>query len=430
MIFLNKFKLGKEKENFETIRINIQNGIEFKGTNLWILIFAILIASLGLNVNSTAVIIGAMLISPIMGPIIGVGFGMAINDLALLQKSFASYIFAAIVGLATSTVFFIISPIDEAHSEILSRTAPTIYDVLIALFGGFAGILAISSKVKGNVIPGAAISTALMPPLCTAGYGLATLQFQFFFGAFYLFIINTVFISLAALITSLFLKFPFTQLPEKKDELKAKKIVFVIVIITLLPSIYLSYDMIQQRKFKQNANHFIEIEAIFPQDFLLKKSIDTNKKIITLTYGGNTIDTTEIIKLRNKLPHYYLDNTTLVIKQGFTNIKESNEHTVQLSLEFLKKENQIKILQKKTDSLKEQNLLGKQVFNELKIHYPSIVSYALQPTTYHHTNSIEHPLWIAILNSKKKWQEKDKEKITHWLKVRLNIKQIKIYFEN
>ena len=187
MNFLDNFKLADEKEDFPTVSDNIQNSIDFKGTNLWILIFAIFIASLGLNVNSTAVIIGAMLVSPLMGPIIGLGFGMAINDLSLLKKSFFSYLFAAGVGLATSTVFFALSPINEAHSEILARTSPNIYDVLIALFGGLAGILAISSKLKGNVIPGVAIATALMPPLCTAGYGLATLQFPFFFGAFYLF---------------------------------------------------------------------------------------------------------------------------------------------------------------------------------------------------------------------------------------------------
>ncbi len=278
MNYLNNFRLGNEKEVFEIVSENIQNGIHFRGTNLWILIFAIFIASLGLNVNSTAVIIGAMLVSPLMGPIMGLGFGMAINDLLLLKKSFFPYLFSAAVGLTTSTIFFLISPINEAHSEILARTSPNIYDVLIALFGGFAGILATSSKLKGNVIPGVAIATALMPPLCTAGYGLATLQFQFFFGAFYLFIINTVFIALATLFTTRFLKFPYKHLPKLEYEIKAKKNVWGVVIITLLPSIYFGYDIVQRNKFMQNANQFVEIEAIFPNDYLLKTKIDPKGK--------------------------------------------------------------------------------------------------------------------------------------------------------
>jgi uncharacterized hydrophobic protein (TIGR00271 family) len=205
--FFDKFKLNAEKEELQTVIANIDAGVVFRGTNLWVLIFAIFVASLGLNVNSTAVIIGAMLISPLMGPIMGIGLGIGINDVALLRKAVYNYSIATGVALTTSTIFFLISPLDDAHSEILARTSPNIYDVLIALFGGFAGILATSSKQKGNVIPGVAIATALMPPLCTAGYGLATLQFSYFIGAFYLFIINTVFIALATFIIVRFLHF-------------------------------------------------------------------------------------------------------------------------------------------------------------------------------------------------------------------------------
>jgi uncharacterized hydrophobic protein (TIGR00271 family) len=174
--FFDKFKLNAEKEELQTVITNIDNGVVFRGTNLWVLIFAIFVASLGLNVNSTAVIIGAMLISPLMGPIMGIGLGIGINDVPLLRKAIYNFLIATGVALTTSTIFFLLSPLNEAHSEILARTSPTIYDVLIALFGGFAGIIATSSKQKGNVIPGVAIATALMPPLCTAGYGLATLQ--------------------------------------------------------------------------------------------------------------------------------------------------------------------------------------------------------------------------------------------------------------
>lgn len=183
--FLEKLNILNERETYANVKSNIDKSASAEGTNLWILFFAILIASLGLNTNSTAVVIGAMLISPLIGPIIALGFGVATNDFPLIRKATISYLLSTVVGILASTLYFWASPIADAHSEILSRTSPTIYDVLIAFIGGFAGVIAISSKQKGNVIPGVAIATAIMPPLCTAGYGLATGQFQFFFGAFY-----------------------------------------------------------------------------------------------------------------------------------------------------------------------------------------------------------------------------------------------------
>lgn len=430
MNFLDKFRLANEKEDFKIVSQNILNGIEFKGTNLWILIFAIFIASLGLNVNSTAVIIGAMLVSPLMGPIIGLGFGMAINDIVLLKKSFISYSFAAAVGLAASTVFFLFSPINDAHSEILARTSPNIYDVLIALFGGFAGILAVSSKLKGNVIPGVAIATALMPPLCTAGYGLATLQLPFFLGAFYLFLINTVFIALATLVTTRFLKFPFKHIPEPKDEIKAKRVVLGVVIVTLLPSLYFGYDMVQQNKFQRNVNQFIENEAVFPNDYLLKKDIDPKNKIITLTYGGQIIEESEISILKSKLSKYDLNNTTLEIRQGFAYLNENkeNQQITQLSLALFEKENQIKFLESQLDSLNSQEKTNNQIFKELKTLYPNTSSFSLKQAI-RYTEEGNNKILIAIITSKSEWDEQEKIKIEDWLKVRMEINDLKIYFE-
>ncbi len=430
MNILDNFRLKGEKEDFQIVIDNIDKDVAFKGTNLWVLVFAIFIASLGLNVNSTAVIIGAMLVSPLMGPIMGLGLGMAINDLRLLKKALFNYLFAAGVGLITSTIFFSLSPLNEAHSEILARTSPNIYDVLIALFGGLAGIVATSSKQKGNVIPGVAIATALMPPLCTAGYGLATMQLEYFFGAFYLFLINTVFIALATLITVRFLKFPFKHLPDKKDEIRAKRIVWVIVLITLLPSIYFGYDIVQQNKFTQRANQFIEYEAIFPNDYLLKKNIDAKHKSITLTYGGQYIEEKDIGKLRSKLSQYSLPKNALEIQQGFAYLQENknNEQTNQLTIALAERENQIQLLKNKLDSLTSQNKLGKQIFKELKIQYPSLQSCILQ-TAINHTDSTDQNLWLAIVNSKTRWDKKDKVKIEKWLIVRLGVDRIMIDFE-
>ncbi|MBE0644722.1 MAG: DUF389 domain-containing protein, partial [Bacteroidetes bacterium] len=205
---IHYLNLDSDIEEFDRIHETITKDVIFKGTNLWILVFAIIVASVGLNMNSTAVIIGAMLISPLMGPINGMGYSIATYNFPLLRIAIKNFSFAVGASLLASTAYFAISPLSTAHSELLARTSPTIYDVLIALFGGLAGIVAISSKHKGNVIPGVAIATALMPPLCTAGYGLASAKFDFFFGAIYLFTINTVFIAISAVVVSQLLKFP------------------------------------------------------------------------------------------------------------------------------------------------------------------------------------------------------------------------------
>jgi len=273
----DKFKIDYEKEDLQAVIVSIENGVVFRGTNLWILIFAVFVASLGLNVNSPAVIIGAMLISPLMGPIMGIGLAVGMSDIRLLRKAMYNFTIATLVALSTSTLFFLISPLNDAYSELLARTTPTIYDVLIALFGGFAGIVATFSKQKGNVIPGVAIATALMPPLCTAGYGLATLQFNFFFGAFYLFIINAVFIALATFIIARLLHFPLTHLQNARADKIAQRIVWLIVIVTLLPSLYFGYDVVQRERFTKNANQFITNEAHFKDDYLLKEEIAERK---------------------------------------------------------------------------------------------------------------------------------------------------------
>ncbi|MDE6377384.1 MAG: TIGR00341 family protein, partial [Duncaniella sp.] len=198
--FVQYFSLNGYLVSQDEAEASIRDGVTFRGTNILILVIAIFIASLGLNTNSTAVIIGAMLISPLMGPIIGIGLGVGVQDFQLIKHSGRNLLMATTFSVLTSTLYFLISPVSEGHSELLARTSPTIYDVLIGFFGGAAGIIAIGSKSKGNVIPGVAIATALMPPLCTAGYGLATWQLNYFVGAFYLFLINSIYIALATFI--------------------------------------------------------------------------------------------------------------------------------------------------------------------------------------------------------------------------------------
>lgn len=416
------FKLDYEKEEYNTVIESITKGVIFQGTNLWILVFAIFIASLGLNINSTAVIIGAMLISPLMGPIMGLGLGTGINDLALVRKALSNYFFASVVGLITSTIYFSISPLNDAHSEILARTTPNIYDVLIALFGGLAGIVATSTKQKGNVIPGVAIATALMPPLCTAGYGLATFQFNYSIGALYLFIINTVFIALATFVTVRLLKFPFKHLPDEKAEKKSKRIIIAIVVITLLPSIYFGYDIVKNDKFIKEANRFIQTEAIFPGDYLLKKTIDEKEKSIELIFGGNEIKPAEIEKLKNKLKNYELEGTKLEIKQGFAYLKEEKKlnQVNPLSDVLAQKEKQLEIMNNKIDSIRTDSLNYIQLIKEAKTIYPDLKNISISPIVSTDNYSVTDSLVIAYLQTSKPMIKSERAKLQNWLKAKLN----------
>lgn len=430
--FFEKFKLHTEKEDLQTIVVSISNGVVFRGTNLWVLIFAIFVASLGLNVNSGAVIIGAMLISPLMGPIMGIGLGMGISDVSLLRKSIYNFGLATIVALTTSTLFFLISPLDDAHSEILARTSPTIYDVLIALFGGFAGIIATASKQKGNVIPGVAIATALMPPLCTAGYGLATLQFGFFVGAFYLYIINSVFIALATLIIVRFLHFPYKHEQTLRAEKTAHRIVWVVVLVTLLPSIYFGYDMVQRTRFTNNANNFITQEAHFTNDYLLNKKIDAKNRKITLVFGGKEISPQEIDELKKQLPKYGLDTAILEIKQGFAYLSDNNkietEEMEQLNKAMEVKDKQQKEAQATLDSVKRHEQLSKQVFSELKTQYPTIKNAILQPSVMVSDTS-KSKVFLVWLSIGSRLSNREKAKLENWLKVRLLQENLKLIFQ-
>ena len=432
--FFDKFKLNAEKEDLQTVISNIDAGVVFRGTNLWVLIFAIFVASLGLNVNSTAVIIGAMLISPLMGPIMGIGLGIGINDVALLRKAVYNYSIATGVALTTSTLFFLISPLDDAHSEILARTSPNIYDVLIALFGGFAGILATSSRQKGNVIPGVAIATALMPPLCTAGYGLATWQLSFFIGAFYLYIINTVFIALATFIIVRFLHFPYKHLQSKRADQIAQRIIWFVVLATLLPSVYFGYDMIQQNRFIKNANRFITNEAHFTNDYLLNKKIDAKNKKITLVFGGKEIAPEEILQLKSELKKYSLSNALLEVKQGFAYLSESkmnasNDELTQMTVALAEKEMQEKMLQSKMDSIDNLQKLKTQVYAELKAQYPNLKNAVIQPSVVLTDSSVTSRTFLVLLSISSRLSKQEKSKIENWLKVRLQQNNINLIFQ-
>ncbi|RYY54264.1 MAG: DUF389 domain-containing protein [Chitinophagaceae bacterium] len=432
--FFDKFRIHTEREEYPSVIKNIEAGVVFRGTNLWILIFAIFVASLGLNVNSPAVIIGAMLISPLMGPIMGIGLGMGINDLLTVKKALLNYVIATSVALATSTVFFLLSPLNDAHSEILARTSPNIYDVLIALFGGFAGIVATTSKQKGNVIPGVAIATALMPPLCTAGYGLATLQFTYFFGAFYLFIINTVFIALATLIIVRFSKFPVKRYQSHKAEKIAKRVTWLVVLITLLPSLYFGYDLVQQNRFTKQANLFVTNEANFPNDYLLNKKIDAKDRSIHLVYGGKQIADSEIKALEARLPNYGLSRADLQIRQGFAYLTDNttvdqNEQVTRLSEALTIRERQQQALQARLDSIDMPVKLGRQVYQEMKIQYPGITQAVMQPAYVMTDSNSSRRVFMVWVTMKGVIGNAGRDKMREWLKLRLQQPELNLIIQ-
>lgn len=424
--FISHFSLAHEKEDYEAVVGSVDRNIEFRGTNLWVLVFAIFIASLGLNVNSTAVVIGAMLVSPLMGPIMGLGLGMGINDLAMLRKALANLLLAVGIGLATSTIYFFLTPINDAQSELLARTSPNVYDVLIALFGGFAGILAMSSKQKGNVIPGVAIATALMPPLCTAGYGIANLNLRFVGGALYLFLINSVFIALATLLTVRTLKFPYKQLPDAESEVMTRRVVWAVVVVTLLPSIYFGYNVVQNNRFRRQADKFITHEAVFPNDFLLKKVIEPDKQLISLTYGGEYIEESVIEALRTKLPAYDLGAATLEIRQGFSYLNGNetrDDASIQLNQALAEREGEIRRLNERLGQIDAQKKLSAQVVSELRAQDANVVSGVIE-RSLRYSPEAEVQTWVALVDVAKRPEQAEIDTMKAWLKVRLQTESL------
>jgi len=425
------FNLEHELDDFDRIHETIKKDIVFKGTNLWILMFAIIVASVGLNMNSTAVIIGAMLISPLMGPINGMGYSIATYDIPLFRQSLKNFSFAVLAGLAASTVYFLLSPISTAHSELLARTSPTIYDVLIALFGGLAGIVAITSKQKGNVIPGVAIATALMPPLCTAGYGLATAQFEFFFGAFYLFTINTVFIALSSVAISQILKFPINAEGEESHKKRINRWITVVIILVAIPSIYLGYNLVQKERFTEKSKNYIQRVSSFEGNFLLKSDINPSRKSILLVYGGVEMDEQQMEKIKNTAGDFSLQNTEITIQQGLKiePTDKQNTEIMNLKNENYRLTQHIRENKKMIDSISAESRTGEHILNEIKTIFPQIVSCTYSKTMkYSVSDSIPGKIHLVVFKLNSPLPDRDKQKISEWLKTRLESEKIQVFF--
>ena len=287
---------------------SIRDNVDFRSANAWTLVFAIFIASIGLNTNSAAVIIGAMLISPLMGPIVGAGLALGINDFALLKRALRNLSIAVVISIGTSTIYFLLSPMSEAHSELLARVHPTFFDVMIGFFGGAAGIVAASRSQKGTAIPGVAIATALMPPLCTVGYGLATFKVAFVGGAFFLFIINSLFICLSTFLFVRYMQFKPVAHPSEVEAAKIRRVIAIAIIAITVPSIYSAYRLQKQSVFKSRVESFVTNELVRQGVIVLNKQVKTDwlTQNISLDVYRESIDEALMASIQQKLAAYEL----------------------------------------------------------------------------------------------------------------------------
>ena len=433
------FDLRKSKENEELTIESIRHGVIFKGTNLWVLIFAIFIASLGLNVNSTAVIIGAMLISPLMGPIMGFGLSVGISDFELLKQSFKSYLLTTFISVVTSTLYFSLTPLNEVQSELLARTSPTIYDVLIALFGGLAGIIAVSTKEKGNVIPGAAIATALMPPLCTAGFGLATGNIFYFLGAFYLYFINSVFISFATFLGVRFMHFKRKAFVDKQREQMVRRYIIILVLVTMCPAFYLTYGIVKSTFFEASANSFIVKEFDFENTQVISRKISYDEKEIRVVLVGNELTQPEIDKVHNSLKHYKLEDTKLTIVQGMNSDNlDMGMLKAQVMEDFYKnseerlqeQQEEILRLRRELRNYSTYHQLNQQIVPELKVLYPQVERISLSQMEVFTVDSLHtDTLTMVLMGLKEEMEVTQMKQMQEWLKTRTGAKKMKFVVE-
>ncbi|PRD47218.1 TIGR00341 family protein [Sphingobacterium haloxyli] len=414
--FIRFFDLHQGEDKKETVLESVVTNISFRGSNAWILACAIVIASIGLNVNSTAVIIGAMLISPLMGPIVGAGFALGTFDFPLLKKSIKNLLIATGISLVVSFLYFTLSPFKEAQSELLARISPNIYDVLIAFFGGVVGVIAITRVNKGNPIPGVAIATALMPPLCTAGYGLAIGNLSYFAGALYLYIINCVFICLATFVIVKYLRYPKMHYVDKQREKRITQMITVITLVLVGPSLYFAYTMIQQRKYTNKVELFIQQELTEKGYTIIYERLLQNRspKQLELAFLAKKFSNREIDALSQSMKSFGIENTELVIRQDSLDIRSSILNEInQRNISVNEKDLTIRALNNKLASYELDN---GRLQSDLSILFPEIEDYSIGvQSRYVDADSISKHI-AFIYATKESLAEEQANKLRQWVK--------------
>ncbi|MFD0766296.1 DUF389 domain-containing protein [Mucilaginibacter lutimaris] len=425
--FTHRFNLQEDKADEAEIIISIRKNIDFQGANLWALIFAIFIASIGLNVNSTAVIIGAMLISPIMGPVMGIGLGIGVNDLSMVKKGGKNLLVATLVSIITSSIYFSITPLHEAQSELLARTSPSIWDVFIAFFGGLAGMVAASRKEKNNVVPGVAIATALMPPLCTAGFGISTGNWLYFLGAIYLYFINSVFIAIATYLMSRYLNLQRTHFDDPAVQKKVSRYLIIIVVVTILPSIYMAYRIVNKSIFENNARKFVEEEFHFHNTQVVSKTFKYTdaQKTIDILLIGSVLDRPVLDSLKHRMNTYRLRNVKLNIRQGLNAKQEIDFSQIKASIleDVFNKQTKPDTIRLKPKAINQDS----SILTELKILYPAVTNFGVSNIAVQRpdTNLVDTQR-IALIKFSKSQPKADIQKIQLWLQKRYQSPKLRL----
>lgn len=416
----------------------IRGNIYFRGPNAWILAIATIIASIGLNVNSIPVVIGAMLISPLMGPIFGLGLGLGVNDMTLLKSSGKNLLVMVCISLAASFLYFLITPLSLSNpTELLARTNPTIYDVLIALFGGFAGILEQCRKEKGTVFSGVAIATALMPPLCTAGFGLASGNLGYFLGALYLFFINCLFIMLATYISVKYFRFRQTEYDDQATGRRTKRISSILIILFIVPSIWSAVTLIRQNNFEENAVAFVEQSKTYSRSIIYDYRIDhTDGSVIELFFTGDPLDEKTKETIRKAAEEYGIKESQLIINDH-TYSNDTNDIELvkgiydKMDEEIAKRDEEIRRLKEELRTSKGAEIPYSQIVREMKNNYPSIKEVHITHGAGVTADSLQvNESMIVLVTSSARLSEEDSTRLNDWLKIRLDSDSAKLILTN
>ncbi len=442
---IHRFSLRTDQADDSEIDKNIRDGIELNGTYLWTLMCAILVASIGLNINSTAVIIGAMLISPLMGPIMGIGYGVGIYDFRLIHRALKNLVIATVISFITSALYFYISPLDTAQSELLARTSPTLWDLLIALFGGMAGIIGVTRKEKSNVIPGVAIATALMPPLCTAAYGFVHGNIAYFLGALYLYLLNCIYIAVSSILIVWFIRPISRRKIDDKRRLRLRLFLISVVFVSFVPSVFIAVHFVHSQIFSRNVTSFINRELVFPKTFPISYKSSYRDKTIDIVLVGQRLDETTLSDIEKSLPQYGLAGTHLVFQQAGVHQDDLNAIKASLAKDMLannqqeaeKKEQILKALQEEAQSAtlrakaeKEKRYAG--IANEVYVQYPDVdeLFFSDAYVSRQNDSSSVHEIPAVVVICKKTLKKDVQMKIRQWLKLRMEAKNMEVVFVN
>lgn len=442
--YFNQLVNLKEHIDTKAAAENILGGIRFSGPNVFILFFAIIIASLGLNVNSIPVIIGAMLISPLMGPIIGFGLGLGTNDTELVKEALKNLLVMVVISILASTLYFLLTPLSlENPTELLARTNPNIYDVLIALFGGLAGILEISRKEKGTVLSGVAIATALMPPLCTVGYGIAQQNWQYALGAIYLFFINSVFIASATFIMVKYLRYPSVEISNDNKGRLRKAFIYIILVVMLIPGIFSTIDIVRENNIRRSASKLIANNKTIGKSYIYdyKLNLKGKQSTIDLYMAGEQLDKdareefyreAELQGFSREQLIFHEEALTVAFNQEelVKDIFRNNEERLrQREMQIDSLENILNTIQEKQDSLL---LPTEQITKEIISQYSQISNVTLARGEYlKKDNSIAEQI-VVIVKSKENTQLNidEQSRLSAWLKVRLKTENLVLIADN